>query len=368
MIDVERNPRLAGTLSRYVVREFLRILSLCVLAFLVVYLIVDFFDRFDDFLKHGSSVGSMIRYFLFKIPLILTQVLPVAVLASMLLGLGGFARSNEITAMRACGFSTFEIAVPLVAVSLGLSLLSLVWNETVVPYFTRNVRYINTVEIKKKDLPALLGDREIWTHGEDAFYNIESFDPETRTIHGLSIFRIDREFELHGIVKIPKATWEDDHWTFEAGVEEQFLPAGEIRSDPLPPGPLNLREKPSDLLAAQRDAEEFSYFALADLVENLRRKGLDPTEYVVDLHLKLAVPFICLVMALLAIPLGLRHDLRSSSLAGSIGTGLVIGFSYWVVLALTVSLGHGGALPPPVAAWTANAIFAAIGLFLLLGL
>ena len=65
-------------------------------------------------------------------------------------------------------------------------------------------------------------------------------------------------------------------------------------------------------------------------------------------------------------PLGMRN-LRSSSLANNIGLGLLIGASYWFVLALAVSLGHSGALPPVVAAWTANAIFAAIGIFLLLG-
>jgi len=65
-------------------------------------------------------------------------------------------------------------------------------------------------------------------------------------------------------------------------------------------------------------------------------------------------------------PIGMR-SLRGSSLANNIGVGLLIGASYWFVLALAVSLGHSGALPPIIAAWTANAIFAGIGLFLLLG-
>jgi len=101
-----------------------------------------------------------------------------------------------------------------------------------------------------------------------------------------------------------------------------------------------------------------------------RQKGHSETyrgaEYNVDLHLKLAVPFICTVMGLISMPLGMRN-LRGSSLANNIGAGLLIGSTYWFVLALAVSLGHSGALPPIVAAWTANGIFAAIGLFLLLG-
>jgi lipopolysaccharide export system permease protein len=119
-------------------------------------------------------------------------------------------------------------------------------------------------------------------------------------------------------------------------------------------------------MAVERDAEEFSYSELKALVENLRKKGIDATQYLVDLDLKLAVPFVCAVMALIAIPLGMRRS-RSTSLANNIGLGLLIGASYWFVLALAVSLGHSAALPPIVAAWTANTIFAAIGTFLLLG-
>lgn len=363
---LEHGGRFPSILARHLVGEFLRILSLCLLSFVMLYLIVDFFDRFDDFLKHGAGIGSMVRYFLFKVPKVVTEVTPVATLASMLLSLGGFSRNNELTAMRACGVSSAQIVAPLLLVTLGLSFGCLVWNETVVPYFTRQVHYINTVEIKKKELPGLLGDREIWTHGQDAFYNIESFDNRKRLLAGVTIYNIDKEFHLRGIVEIPQARWDGTRWQFHTGRERRFQAGGEIETVPVPAGVLDLREKPKDLRVAHRDAEEFSYFVLRDLIENFRSKGIDLTEYLVDLHLKLSVPFVSTVMVLIAIPLGIRN-VRSSSLASHIGTGLVIGFSYWVILALAVSLGHSGALPPIVAAWVANAIFAGVGFFLLLG-
>ena len=45
----------------------------------------------------------------------------------------------------------------------------------------------------------------------------------------------------------------------------------------------------------------------------------------------------------------------------------MIGFAYFVVVALTRALGQTGALPPAVAAWTANVIFALVGGYYLLG-
>lgn len=352
-------------LARYLIGEFLRIFGLAVVAFVVVYLIADFSDRIDDFLKHQAAAGSIVRYFLFKIPKIVNEVIPIAVLASLLLSLGGLTRHNEVTAMRASGLSTLQIVAPLLVTCLALSLVSFAWNETVVPYFAGRARYVNQVEIKKRQLPGVVGDQQIWAHGQDRFYNIQSFDARKNVLVGVTIYPIDTEFRLRGLVRIPRARWVKEAWRYPRGHELEFGLDGEIRSVALGPGILELEETPADLQAVKRDSEEFSYRELAALVESYGQKGLDTTEYRVDLHLKIAVPFICAVMALISVPLGLRGG-RSSSLASNIGTGLLIGASYWFVLALAVSLGHSGVLPAFVAAWAANVIFAAIGGFLLL--
>ena len=109
-----------------------------------------------------------------------------------------------------------------------------------------------------------------------------------------------------------------------------------------------------------------SFSKLRRHVHELARKGIDTTESMVDLHLKLAIPCVTLAMVLIGVPLAMRNQ-RQRSLAANAGLGLTIGFSYWVLLALAVSLGHGGAIPPIVAAWTANIIFAVLGAFLFLG-
>ena len=69
---------------------------------------------------------------------------------------------------------------------------------------------------------------------------------------------------------------------------------------------------------------------------------------------------------MIALPLAVRHS-RNTGVAANVGIALVVGFSYWVVLAFATSLGKSGVLPPSVAAWSANVIFAAIGGIFFLG-
>jgi lipopolysaccharide export system permease protein len=67
-------------------------------------------------------------------------------------------------------------------------------------------------------------------------------------------------------------------------------------------------------------------------------------------------------MAFLGIPFSLR-DGRSGGLGVGVGFSIVIGFSYFIINSLLLSLGQAGAIPPLLAAWTANILFAAAGLW-----
>jgi lipopolysaccharide export LptBFGC system permease protein LptF len=58
---------------------------------------------------------------------------------------------------------------------------------------------------------------------------------------------------------------------------------------------------------------------------------------------------------------------RQFTLPTALGCALMGGFGYWIILALTVSLGHSGVLSPLLAAWSANCVTCLLGVFLLLG-
>jgi lipopolysaccharide export system permease protein len=355
-----------SVIARYVLTEFLRLFVMCMLGFLLIYVLVDLFDRLDGFLKYHASAGAVFRYLLFKIPLIVTQLVPVATLASVLLALGTMARHNELTALRASGMSTVQLATPLFATAIALSLMILAWNEVVVPYCTERSRYIEIVEIRNKPLKALLSEDGIWFHGQSGIYNIEHFDARTGTLVGLTVYEFNPGFVLQRLVEIPTAQWRDDHWAINAAVERTFDDKGTVVTRPLAANDVTLPERPQDFQVIEKDPEELNFRRLRHHIHELSRKGIDTTESRVDLHLKLALPLVPVVMVLVGVPLAGRNP-RRRPLATSVGIGLIVGFSYWVLLALTISLGHGGAIPPAIAAWTANGVFALLGAFLFLG-
>jgi lipopolysaccharide export system permease protein len=351
--------------SRYFIREFLGMLVPIMLAFVILYLIVDFFDRLDILLKNHATPVSALRYFLFKIPLIVTQIMPPAVLAALLLSLGMLSRRNEIIALRASGVSLVQTALPLLALAALISVATLAWNEMVVPYCTREYQYVNNVEIRKRPQRGILSDREIWYHGADGYYNIAHIDPRRQTLYGLTIFQTDSAFDLRSVIEVASARWTGTGWVSSGATERTVGSDGEIVTQPLPSDQNVIHETLNDFLEVHRDAEELSYLALRQRIQELARKGIDASSYLVDLNMKLAVPFTTLVLACVAIPIAGRAR-RHPSVAAIVGTGLIVGFAYWVVLALTNALGQSSVLPPLVAAWATNVIFLLLGVALFL--
>ncbi|MGH7962260.1 MAG: LPS export ABC transporter permease LptG [Candidatus Binatia bacterium] len=352
-------------ISSYLCREFLRFFFLCLALFFGISLLVDLFDRLDDFIKYGASISAAMRYLVFKAPLLVTQAAPAAALAASLLSLGLLARHRELLALKACGISSWQIAWPLLLVAGLLSAGVWAWNETVVPYAFHQSRHINTVEIKKRTPKVLFHARGFWYHGENAFYHIDHFDSRRNILFGLTIYTLDRDFHVQSLIEVAQAHWQAGQWQLE-NIQEKPLSQENSHPPAAQEGRTWLRETPEDFALVDMEAEEFSSRQLRAQVANLQRKGLDTTEYQVDLQLKGAVPIATLVMTLLGIALALPGA-KQFALSTTIGLALLTGFGYWVLLALTMSLGHSGALSPIPAAWSANSAAFLLGMFFLLG-
>jgi lipopolysaccharide export system permease protein len=353
-----------SVVNRYVAGQFLAFFLPILAAFILLYVIIDLFDRLDILLRYDATVGAATRYFIFKIPLMVTHITPPAVITAILVAFGMIGRRNEIIALRASGVSLTQTALPVLVLALLISIATLIWNETVVPYCSRNFQYVNNVEIRKRAVRGVLSNRAIWYHGAGGFYNIDYVDRSRQAIYDLTIYHLDDQFRLRSVIQVPRAQWRDGRWEATGAVEHE-LDDGAFHSTPVPSENVSIPETLDDFLEVQREPEELSFAALRERIQSLTHKGIDASHYLVDLYLKLALPFSSTVLAMIAVPIAGRLR-RHPSVAAIIGLGTAVGFCYWVLLGLSRSLGESGAIPPLVAAWAANGIYALLGVVLFL--
>lgn len=352
-------------LDRYLTREFTRNLLLITGAFVSLFLIIDFFEKIRMFLSNHATFRQMALHFLFRIPMVVSQTLPAAVLLASLMTCGTLSRHNEIVAMKANGISLYRLSLPILAIATLVSGLVFLLSEWVTPYTNERSEYIRLVEVQKRPSLGSFKQDQIWYRGEKGIYNFNLFDPASSRLHGIVIHYLDRDMNLLLRLDAERGEWRNGRWHFQNVLIARYPQGNFPTVERMANHVADLPEKPDNFKVVQKDVEVMGYFELDRYIRKLRSEGYDTMRYETDLQGKLAFPLVGIILAAIGIAFSLRSE-RSGGIAQGIGAGLVIGFSYWLVYAFGLSLGRSGTFSPFVAAWFANATFIALSVWLFL--
>jgi lipopolysaccharide export system permease protein len=351
--------------DRYVLREFLLLLALSLVAFVAIFAIVDLFEKIQDFMDGHASAWTIARYYLFKIPYVVVNVLPVALLMSTFLTLGQMSKFNELTAMATSGVSTGRIIVPLLVVALLCVGVSFLLSETVVPGATRRREAILEGEVRRRQVKEPTEYPNVSILGRDGRVYVTKLylAPEQR-MHDVLVTEM-RGNAIARRIDARVARWDGQRWVFEDGVVRAFDPEGGETATPFTRLPMpELSERPEDFKKRPEQPDEMGFARLSDYVGRLRQSGLRDEKYQVQLDLKLAFPWINFIVVVMGAALAAR--LRNPNAALGFGISVFTAFFYYGLMRAGEALGTGGTVPPLVAAWTGNAVFGALALVLFL--
>ncbi len=350
-----------GLVSRYLIATWLRLFLLCQGGFLAVYLVLDFMEKLGRFVKAGGSLAAILKFFFYKIPEMVGQTMPFAVLMATLLALGMLSRSSELTALRSCGLSLFRIVTPLLLLGLLSSLLLLANAEFVVPGSYHKMEYIEKVVIKKQGVNTFFRLNNIWFRSDNLILQAKVFEPAAMSLNGVTIWDLTPDMQPVRRLDAEKAVYGNGGWELFKVKERSFSGNGGLKNVARMTVPLTL--KVDDLRILDNNADNFSFRKLREYAVSLERGGYPAGRYRTMMHAKLALPFGAFVMVVLGIPFALKTG-RTSGIAMGIGAGVAIGFAYFIINAAVQSYGRSGILPPLAAAWGANLVFVLTGIWL----
>ncbi len=352
-------------LKRYILKEFLRIFLITSLSFITIDILIEFLDKADSLFKNNAGASEIIRFFIYQTPFVFYQTVPVSVLLATLISLGILTRHNEITAAKAGGVNILGVISPIIAFSVLVSLFCLMLNEYIMPVTNARADAIRREKIEGKPQGPNFRQGRVWYRGEGTIFTIEDIGPEAKTLNGVTVYEVDKDMAITGRIDARSAEWDGTRWVAKDALTRNFsgpkvTEAAQAESAVL----FGLGAGPDDFQGHAELSDSMSISGLRSYARSLLSQGYDSTRYFVDLHAKLAFPFVNIVMALIGVPFALKTG-RHGGIAAGIGISTAIAFSYWLIFAASTSLGRGGILPPVVSAWTANIILGATGLFLL---
>jgi len=351
-------------LDSYILRNFVVTLIFALVAFSIIFVIVDLIENLDKFIDKGVPYYKVIEYYVYYLPYIIVLSLPVAVLLASLFSVGQMTRNNEIVAMKSAGISLLRILLPLFTFGFILSLGILYLGETFVPMTNEKRIDIYKEYVQKAKKKRLRGQNDIYIQvSKGEWLNIGFFDPNTSTGHRVSIQKFDANFSrIERRIDAPELTWEDGTWVMKNCIIREFEDKKEILRQVERMERTDFQFKPVELSRQQRKFEEMNYRELQRFIENIVRNGGKPGRWLVDLHLKISFPFANFIILLFGAPLASRKT-RSGTMK-SFGVSLLICFLYFGIIKTGQALGHNGTLPPLLAAWMGNIIFGVSAIYI----
>jgi len=350
-------------LNRYIALTWLRLFALCLGSFVSIYLVLDMMDKIPRFIRAGGSSSDILHFFVNKLPEMAGQTTQFSALMATLLTLGLLSRNSEITAMRSCGVSLLSISLPMLALGLAASFLLLINAEFIVPGSYERMDYIERVKIRKQGVNAVFKLNNIWFRTDTLILQAQAFDPQKKMLKGVTLWTLDSSLNPVSRIDADLAEFKDDRWTLIQLEVKDFRKDVGYQSSTVPSMEIAIKLKVDDLKVLDNNADNLSYSKLREYADNLKRGGYQAFRHLTMMHAKLSSPFAAIVMVILGIPFALRNS-RSGGTAMGIGASVGIGFAYFVVNAVLLSYGRSGLLPALVAAWGANMLFAAGGVWL----
>ncbi|MEZ4291063.1 MAG: LptF/LptG family permease [Myxococcota bacterium] len=340
-------------LPRYVGSQFVRMVAICIFGLLLAYLIIDVFDNLKWFNRYGATAVEIGRYYAARLPVLVSRVVPMALLIAVALTISLLGANGELLGMRACGIPVFQVLAPVwLLCGLAVPIDHLLVNE-VVPEAMELSKEIKDREIKNQDPRDDALRERVWYRVARRIYEMDRLDLMQGSARAVTIYDLDdeglprRRTDAEGASHVREGLW-----LLDAPRSVDIDADGRLEREPNARRLVEFGEEtPSEINTAHLTPEELRE-ALADPT----LEGPIVTAYRTDLQVKIAAPLACLLLPLIALFFAATGPPFPRPVHTLIACA-IIAVTHALATSFAGTMGYGGRLEPWIAGWAPSIVF-----------
>jgi lipopolysaccharide export system permease protein len=346
-------------LDKYLTKQFILTILFALLAFTLIFVILNMMDNLDDFIDQKVSFVEILHYYLVYTPDILKLMTPVSILFGALFTIGKVSNLSELTAIKASGVSIYRVILPFLVTSFLISIFSVYFAGYVVPLANKTKVNIERRYLKKN--LAYTGGNIFFQDTRTKLISISFFDNINDQAFQVSIQNFDKNNLAHIVSRIDANRMEYDSltntWKAYNGVVRTFGDSVQtakyfaIRTIP------NLHFNAKSLTTKQQRPEEMNLTELKNTINNREKAGTDATNVLIEYYSRFSFPMASIIIVIFGLPIAVNK--RKGGLAVQVGINILITFIYLSFMQISEAFGKNGAMNPLLTAWFANIIFLA---------
>ncbi len=349
-------------LDKYLVKQFLQTILFGVIAFSLLFVIIDVMENLDDFIDQSVPYHVILHYYVVFLPDMIKMMTPVAVLFGALFTVGKASNLSELTAIKASGISMYRFMAPFFVTTLIISIVSIYFAGYIVPMANQTKINIEMNYLKRGFTYG--GTNLFFQDSKTRIVNISYFDESKDQANRVSI----QNFDDHNITKMTsridavRMVFDSTKnvWTAYNGIQRTFDSTGQTVNYFDKKEIKNLNFTPIELTKKQQKPEEMNLAELSSLIDTQKKAGNDATSTLIEYYSRFSFPMASIIVVLFGLTISANK--RRGTLAAQIGFNILATFIYLVFMKVSQAFGKNGALDPLLTAWFANLLFLAAAL------
>jgi lipopolysaccharide export system permease protein len=345
-------------LPRYVGSQFVRMVALCIVGLAFAYLIIDVFDNLKWFNRYGATAPEILRFYAARLPILIARVAPMALLIAVALTISLLGANGELLGMRACGIPVFRVLAPVwLLCALAVPLDHLLANE-IVPRASERATHLKRTEIKNQEVTSDDARERVWYRAGKRIYEMGRLDLLGGQASAVTLYDL-------GPNGMPTQRTDADDatqlggglWLLENPLSVTLTTDGGIQRNPETERLVEFGEE----MPSEFDTANLTPADLRKALENPDLEGPVAAAYRTDLQMKIAGPFACLLLPLIALFFAATGPPFPRPVHTLIACA-IIAVSHALAISFAGSMGYGGTLSPWLAGWGPHILFGGVAL------
>lgn len=313
-------------LSQYIVKTLLFTTSIVVVAFLSLDFFIQLITELGDIGSGNYTLLTAMEYVFLVLPNDLYTLFPIAGLVGCMLGLGLLASNSELIAMQAAGFSTLQIIRSVLYGILMMVFLITISSELLVPLALKTAEQLKSNA--KSNGQAISSNTGIWIRDANTFLHIHNVKNKTH-LEGVTRYQFSENNQLTNVAFAKKASYQNNQWNMQ-NVATTIIHGDSLSATNQKTAIWSIKINPDLLKLAVTDPAEMPLSKLWIYISYQKKNKLHYQLSSLNFWQRIFQPLGIATMMFIAIPF-VFGPLRNASLGLRLVTGIMLGFSFYLL-------------------------------------
>lgn len=350
-------------LDFYIMKKFISTFFMALLLIIGIIIIFDISEHIDDFVSRQAPLKAVVLdFYLNLIPYYMNMFSPLFVFITVIFFTSKMASDSEIVAILSCGISFHRMLVPYILSALLIFGVSFSLNHFVIP--RANEKRIAFENKYIKDPNANFNRNIHYQISPGEFAYVESFSNWNNTAYKFTLEKIEGN-RIVSKITAESAVWDtlNCSWRLRKYFIRDYTEGLEdrIRSGAQLDTVINLTAE--DFKRNKKTISTLPYSKLNELIETQQMRGdASVKESLIEKNTRSALPFSAFILTIMGVALSSKK--KRGGIGWNIGVGIALAFTYILFLRFSEMFVYTGTLPPFIALWMPNLIYAFIAIVL----